>query len=298
MIESKTGDLPAEKADALVNTVNCVGHMGAGIARQFKKAWPENFRAYAAACRNGDVQPGRMFVFETRQLAPPRCIINFPTKRHCEAALEWKTSRRASRHSLQSRSPPRTVGAEETARLPRERHGRAAVCGSDRSPGQRQDGVVALVSARCRGRRERHRGDVADAERDPRPGCPGHRAGVGGRPYSPRIQRTRAPSSADAPDPGSSPMCWSRSTAIISRCIARAGSSRGRHCLQHQPPWRRPQKKTRLGAGSLVTAPLKSQDRDDRLNQANHHRSESFMPSRSQLPCTSPCWTLSAVANT
>ena len=82
MIEYKTGDLLAEKADALVNTVNCVGHMGAGIAQQFKKAWPENSRAYAAACRNGDVQPGRMFVFETRQLAPPRYIINFPTKRH------------------------------------------------------------------------------------------------------------------------------------------------------------------------------------------------------------------------
>ena len=82
MIEYKTGDLLAEEADALVNTVNCVGHMGAGIALQFKKAWPENFRAYAAACRNGEVQPGRMFVFDTRQLAPPRYIINFPTKRH------------------------------------------------------------------------------------------------------------------------------------------------------------------------------------------------------------------------
>jgi len=82
MIEYKTGDLLAEKADALVNTVNCVGHMGAGIALQFKKAWPENFRAYAAACRDGEVQPGRMFVFETNQLAPPRYIINFPTKRH------------------------------------------------------------------------------------------------------------------------------------------------------------------------------------------------------------------------
>ena len=53
MIEFKTGDLLAEKADALVNTVNCVGHMGAGIALQFKKAWPENYRAYAAACRDG-----------------------------------------------------------------------------------------------------------------------------------------------------------------------------------------------------------------------------------------------------
>ena len=82
MIEYKTGDLLAEEADALVNTVNCVGHMGAGIALQFKKAWPENFRAYAAACRNGEVQPGRMFVYETRQTVSPSYIINFPTKRH------------------------------------------------------------------------------------------------------------------------------------------------------------------------------------------------------------------------
>ena len=82
MIEYKTGDLLAEDADALVNTVNCVGHMGAGIALQFKKAWPENFLAYAAACKNGEVQPGRMFVFETHELASPRYIINFPTKRH------------------------------------------------------------------------------------------------------------------------------------------------------------------------------------------------------------------------
>lgn len=82
MIEYKTGDLLAEETDALVNTVNCVGHMGAGIALQFKKAWPENFRAYAAACRNGEVQPGRMFVYETGQTVSPSYIINFPTKRH------------------------------------------------------------------------------------------------------------------------------------------------------------------------------------------------------------------------
>ena len=88
VIEYKTGDLLAEKTDALVNAVNCVGNMGAGIALQFRKAWPENFQAYAAACRNGEVQPGRMFIFETRQLAPPRYIVNFPTKRH------WRSSSR------------------------------------------------------------------------------------------------------------------------------------------------------------------------------------------------------------
>lgn len=82
MIEYKTGDILAEEADALVNTVNCVGVMGRGVALQFKRAWPENFKAYAAACRRQEVQPGRMFVFETGRLVPPRYIINFPTKRH------------------------------------------------------------------------------------------------------------------------------------------------------------------------------------------------------------------------
>lgn len=82
MIEFKTGDILSEKTEAVVNTVNCVGSMGRGIALQFKKAWPENFKAYAAACRRGEMQPGRMFVFETGRLTNPRYIINFPTKRH------------------------------------------------------------------------------------------------------------------------------------------------------------------------------------------------------------------------
>ena len=82
MIEYKTGDILEEQTEALVNTVNCVGIMGRGIALQFKQAWPENFKAYASACRRKEVQPGQMFVFETGRLTPPRYIINFPTKRH------------------------------------------------------------------------------------------------------------------------------------------------------------------------------------------------------------------------
>ena len=82
MIQFKTGDILSEDAEALVNTVNCVGVMGRGIALQFKKAFPDNFRAYAAACQRGETLSGRMFVFETGALTNPRYIINFPTKRH------------------------------------------------------------------------------------------------------------------------------------------------------------------------------------------------------------------------
>jgi len=82
MIEYKRGDILREDAEALINTVNCVGVMGRGIALQFKKAFPENFKTYAVACKNEEVQPGLMFVFETGKLTNPRYIINFPTKRH------------------------------------------------------------------------------------------------------------------------------------------------------------------------------------------------------------------------
>ena len=82
MIEYKTGDLLAEQAEALVNTVNCVGVMGRGVALQFKNAFPENFKAYERECLQRKVQPVRMFVFELKQTTGPRYIINFPTKRH------------------------------------------------------------------------------------------------------------------------------------------------------------------------------------------------------------------------
>lgn len=81
MIDYTQGDILAAEAEALVNTVNCVGVMGRGVALHFKNAYPENFTAYAAACKRNEVQPGQMLVFETGLLAP-RLIINFPTKRH------------------------------------------------------------------------------------------------------------------------------------------------------------------------------------------------------------------------
>jgi O-acetyl-ADP-ribose deacetylase (regulator of RNase III) len=82
MIHHATGNLLQTDAEALVNTVNCDGFMGKGIALQFKQAWPENFDAYAKACRAKEVRPGHMFVWESGRMVNPRYIINFPTKRH------------------------------------------------------------------------------------------------------------------------------------------------------------------------------------------------------------------------
>jgi O-acetyl-ADP-ribose deacetylase (regulator of RNase III) len=81
MVRFMAGDILRSEAEALVNTVNCVGIMGRGIALQFKNTYPANFEEYAAACGRGQVVPGKMFVHETGELSP-RLIINFPTKRH------------------------------------------------------------------------------------------------------------------------------------------------------------------------------------------------------------------------
>lgn len=81
MIEEAQGNLLHADADALVNTVNCAGVMGKGIALQFKQAYPEMAKAYERACQRGEVQPGRMLVWATDALTGPRYIINFPTKR-------------------------------------------------------------------------------------------------------------------------------------------------------------------------------------------------------------------------
>jgi O-acetyl-ADP-ribose deacetylase (regulator of RNase III) len=77
------GDLlRQDDVDAIVNTVNCVGVMGKGIALQFKNKWPENNRAYEIACKKKEIRPGRMFVFDSGGLVKPNYIINFPTKDH------------------------------------------------------------------------------------------------------------------------------------------------------------------------------------------------------------------------
>lgn len=82
MIREGHGNLLEADAEALVNTVNCVGQMGKGIALQFKQAYPGNFHAYRKAVNAGLVRPGAMFVFETGRYLNPKLIVNFPTKRH------------------------------------------------------------------------------------------------------------------------------------------------------------------------------------------------------------------------
>ena len=82
MMRFTSGDILRDESEALVNTVNCVGVMGRGIALQFKKAFPKNFLEYKEACNRGEVVPGKMFITKNASLDITKYIINFPTKRH------------------------------------------------------------------------------------------------------------------------------------------------------------------------------------------------------------------------
>lgn len=86
MIETARGNLLNANAQALVNTVNTEGVMGKGIALQFKNAYPAVFKAYADACKHGQVKLGQMDVHDLGAIGEgPRWVINFPTKGHWRA---------------------------------------------------------------------------------------------------------------------------------------------------------------------------------------------------------------------
>ncbi len=125
-IEIRQGDIFKEDVEAIVNTVNCEGVMGKGLALQFKKRFPENFKRYAQTCKNEEVQIGKMFVSKVdAQLSlfdrphssdedtdPERSpglrwIINFPTKKG------WRQS---------SRLEDVEEGLQDLVRVIREKH--------------------------------------------------------------------------------------------------------------------------------------------------------------------------------
>jgi O-acetyl-ADP-ribose deacetylase (regulator of RNase III)/uncharacterized protein YwgA len=82
MIETKHGDILSANTEAIINTVNCVGIMGKGIALQFKLKYPDNYHFYKKTCDQGRMIIGQVLIFERSAVDNPKYIINFPTKRH------------------------------------------------------------------------------------------------------------------------------------------------------------------------------------------------------------------------
>lgn len=91
MIQYITGNILESKAEALVNTVNTIGIMGKGIALQFKKAYPNNYKAYQYACKRDEVKVGKMFVTTDSNITSgEKIIINFPTKTNWRKPSEYQ----------------------------------------------------------------------------------------------------------------------------------------------------------------------------------------------------------------
>lgn len=92
----KIGNIFESKCSTIVNTVNCVGIMGKGIALEFKKKYPEMFMDYVLKCDRGEVKPGVPYIYQKNEVS----ILNFPTKDHWRSpsrlsyvidGLEWFT---------------------------------------------------------------------------------------------------------------------------------------------------------------------------------------------------------------
>lgn len=100
MIEYVHGDFFDYEADIRINTVNCVGVMGAGVALAFKKRYQQMYKHYVLECKSGNIHPGKPMVWEEGDIFSSQnlTIINFPTKKHwrnpskyeyIESGLQW-----------------------------------------------------------------------------------------------------------------------------------------------------------------------------------------------------------------
>lgn len=112
MIRLVSGNMFDCQVDALVNTVNCVGVMGAGVALQFKMRYPEMFQDYVRRCRAGLVRPGQPYEWRLEESlfgSDSRIVINFPTKddwrnpseySYIESGLRWLRGYLLQSHGL------------------------------------------------------------------------------------------------------------------------------------------------------------------------------------------------------
>lgn len=83
------GNIFNSKCQTVVNTVNCVGVMGKGIAQVYKLRYPLMFEEYKAHCKNQLIKPGVLWLYNKQDNAP--WILNFPTKYHWKypSKIEW-----------------------------------------------------------------------------------------------------------------------------------------------------------------------------------------------------------------
>ncbi len=79
LVRIEKGNIFTSDCQTLVNTVNCRGVMGAGIALEFKLRLPEMYEQYVDKCRKGEIDIGRSWLYTPQE---GRWVLNFPTKLH------------------------------------------------------------------------------------------------------------------------------------------------------------------------------------------------------------------------
>ena len=87
MLTYSNGTVFNQKVDAIVNTVNIVGVMGAGLALEFALRYPDMLESYEEKCKKGLLSLGKIDCYEAKDVI----IINFPTKWHFKypSKIEW-----------------------------------------------------------------------------------------------------------------------------------------------------------------------------------------------------------------
>lgn len=86
LVKLVKGDVLRSQAQTIVNTVNCVGVMGKGVALSFRRQYPEMYRDYTARCDKREVEVGKPYPYQVED----HIVVNFPTKRH------WRSVSRLS----------------------------------------------------------------------------------------------------------------------------------------------------------------------------------------------------------
>lgn len=78
MLIERTGNIFTTNCQTIVNTINCVGVMGAGIAYEFRLRYEDMFKKYQNHCKNKNIDIGTLWIYN----ADDKRILNFPTKYH------------------------------------------------------------------------------------------------------------------------------------------------------------------------------------------------------------------------
>ncbi len=94
LVKLTKGNILQSQAQAIVNTVNCVGIMGKGVALAFKRKYPEMYHDYVARCKRDEVELGKPYAYKVED----HIVVNFPTKRHWRSASHLGDIEEGLRH--------------------------------------------------------------------------------------------------------------------------------------------------------------------------------------------------------